>query len=299
MRILRLLPAALIALCGVSLAHGQNYGTACAGASGTTPSIALNGFPVTGGTFTIDITGPASTAGLVIAGPTQLNPGLDLSGLGLPGCELYLLQTVVDPITSDVNGDVVIGPINTWNFPGATFYFQAYFADSDVSTLGGTTDGLAITAIAPSGNVGGELVITEIMQNPSFLGDGSGEWFELYNPGVSDIDIDGWVIADDGSDFHFIDNGGPVVVPAGGYVTLGNSDIAAATGGIGHVYNYGGNVFLSNGADEVVILDNTGVEIDRVNYDGGTLFPDPTGASMELDPLLLTSTDNDNGYKHT
>ena len=42
----------------------------------------------------------------------------------------------------------------------------------------------------------GDVVINEIMQNPSAVGDTDGEWFELYNPTGSDIDIEGWTIAD-------------------------------------------------------------------------------------------------------
>jgi len=39
---------------------------------------------------------------------------------------------------------------------------------------------------------------------------------------------------------------------------------------------------LANGADELVLLDGSSVEIDRVEYDGGPGFPDPNGASMAL-----------------
>ena len=36
----------------------------------------------------------------------------------------------------------------------------------------------------------------------------------------------------------------------------------------------------SNSGDEIVILDTDLVEVARVEYDGGPLWPDPTGASM-------------------
>ena len=60
------------------------------------------------------------------------------------------------------------------------------------------------------------VVINEIMQNPSAVSDSNGEWFEIHNPAGVPVDIDGWTIRDDDFDSHLIDNGGPLLVPAGG-----------------------------------------------------------------------------------
>jgi len=133
----------------------------------------------------------------------------------------------------------------------------------------------------------GDVVINEIMQNPSAVSDGAGEWFELFNATAGDIDIDGWTIQDNDLDVHVIANGGPLVIPAGGYLVLGNNGDSGTNGGVGVDYAYGTSFFLANGADELVLLDDTMVEIDRVEWDGGPSFPDPTGASMALaDPAL-------------
>jgi predicted extracellular nuclease len=130
------------------------------------------------------------------------------------------------------------------------------------------------------------IVINEIMQNPAAVFDSEGEWFELYNAGTSDVDINGWTIRDDGIDSHVISNGGPLLVPAGGYLVLGNNADSGTNGGAPVGYQYS-SFFLSNGDDEVVLEDGSGIEVDRVNYDGGPVFPDPTGASMALtDPAL-------------
>ncbi len=144
-----------------------------------------------------------------------------------------------------------------------------------------------------------ELVINEIMQNPSAVSDSSGEWLELYNPGSSDVDINGWTIADNDFDSHTIANGGPLLVPAGGYLVLGNNDNVATNGGVNVAYDYGGSWFLSNSADEVVLLDSTLNEIDRVEYDGGPVFPDPTGASMSLVDPALDNNDGTNWCQST
>lgn len=141
---------------------------------------------------------------------------------------------------------------------------------------------LVATAMLAAPRAQAALIINEIMQNPSAVADGSGEWFELYNPDAVDVDIDGWTIADNDSDSHVIANGGPLLVPAGGYLVLGNNTDAGTNGGAPVAYSYGSGWFLANGADEVVLLDGSLTEIDRVEYDGGPNWPDPTGASMAL-----------------
>ena len=140
----------------------------------------------------------------------------------------------------------------------------------------------------------GDLVINEVMQNPSAVSDGSGEWLEIYNSSANDIDIDGWTIRDDDFDSHVITNGGPLVVPAGGYAVLGNNVDSATNGGAAVNYAYAG-LFLSNGGDEVVLVDPGGVEFDRIAYDGGPVWPDPNGASMSLDPAFANTAENDDG----
>jgi len=130
----------------------------------------------------------------------------------------------------------------------------------------------------------GDLVITEIMQNPSAVLDDHGEWFEIYNASGASIDLDGLIIKDDGSDSHTIS--GTVVVPSGGYALLVRNGDGGTNGGLPTVdYVYSG-FDLANGDDEVVIMDGS-TEIDRVAYDGGSNFPDPTGASMYLTSVAL------------
>ncbi|MGB6642214.1 MAG: ExeM/NucH family extracellular endonuclease [Thermoanaerobaculia bacterium] len=134
------------------------------------------------------------------------------------------------------------------------------------------------------------VVINEIMQNPSAVSDSNGEWFEIFNPNSAAVDIDGWTIEDNGTNIHVIDNGGPLLIPAAGFVVLGIDADSVTNGGVTVDYEYS-NFFLSNGDDEVVLLDKSLNEIDRVEWDGGPSFPDPTGASMSLeDPALDNNT---------
>ena len=146
---------------------------------------------------------------------------------------------------------------------------------------------VSVSAAAPLMASPGEVIINEIMQNPAIVGDSEGEWFELYNLTTADIDIEGWTIKDDGTDSHVIANGGPLVIPPGGFLVLGNNEDIASNGGVTVDYTYGGGWYLGNGEDEVVLVDGTLLEIDRVVYDDGATFPDPNGASMALKDISL------------
>jgi len=124
----------------------------------------------------------------------------------------------------------------------------------------------------------GDVIINEVMQDPAAVGDSQGEWFELFNDTGQAIDIDGWIIRDDAANLHAIDHGGPLIIAARGYLVLGNNADQMTNGGYHCDYEYSGFT-LSNSDDEIVLEEN-GVEIDRINYDGGPIWPDPTGASM-------------------
>jgi len=130
------------------------------------------------------------------------------------------------------------------------------------------------------------LIVTEIMQNPSAVADASGEWFEVFNPGSADVNMQGWTIRDNDIDSHAIASA--LIVPAGGYAVLGINSNSGTNGGVTVDYQYS-NFLLANGADEVVLERPDATVADQVLYDGGTAWPDPTGASMELN-----SAANDN-----
>ncbi len=132
-----------------------------------------------------------------------------------------------------------------------------------------------------------QVVINEIMQNPSAVSDDDGEWFELYNPTASPVDVNGWTVRDNDNDSFVIVHGGPLLVPAGGYLVLGNQLDPAINGGITVQYQFS-DMVLANSSDELVLFDDSMTEVDRVEWDDGTTFPDPNGESMELarDPGL-------------
>ncbi|PIN73902.1 hypothetical protein COV20_02185 [Candidatus Woesearchaeota archaeon CG10_big_fil_rev_8_21_14_0_10_45_16] len=128
-----------------------------------------------------------------------------------------------------------------------------------------------------------DVVINEIMQNPSASPESMGEYIELYNTDPNNaVDIDGWTVKDNGSDSHIINNGAPLLVPANGFIVLCRNSNNLTNGGFNCDYEYAG-ITLGNADDEVILLDNSSLEVDRVEYNDGLTFPDPSdGISMEL-----------------
>lgn len=131
--------------------------------------------------------------------------------------------------------------------------------------------------ITVSESIGNFIMITEIMKDPQAVPDAQGEWFEVFNPSSSDIDMLGWFIWD--NDFDSIVITSSLVVPAKGFAVLGNNANPATNGGYVCNYQYTG-FFLGNSADEIILARPDGTEVDRVEYDNGANWPNPTGSSM-------------------
>lgn len=134
------------------------------------------------------------------------------------------------------------------------------------------------------------LAVTEILNNPARTSDFTGEWFEIQNTGIAPVDLNGFGIKDDDLDWFTITES--VVVEPGGYVVAGvNSDLAR-NGNVTLDIVYGDAMRLHNSFDELVIVDQFGIEVDAVRWNDGRTFPDPNGASMHLDGI---ERDNSNG----
>lgn len=132
----------------------------------------------------------------------------------------------------------------------------------------------------------GDLLITEVMQDPAVVGDGDGEWFEVFNNSGHWVNLDGLEVVDDGT------NNFTVAAPALELSPNGHALFAKRNppaGGFSHTpdYIFPNSFQLANADDEIVLLNAAGAEITRVAWDGGPNWPDPTGASMQLDPTTL------------
>ena len=137
----------------------------------------------------------------------------------------------------------------------------------------------------------GDLIVTEIMSNPSAVDDADGEWFEIYNDTGLELNLNGLGFMDDGANDFVLT--GDVYLFANEYLVLGKNGDTATNGGVNLDYVYGSAMSLGNGTDELYIY-NSSEFIDIVMWDNGATFPDPSGASISLNPGT-NSTDNDDG----
>lgn len=116
----------------------------------------------------------------------------------------------------------------------------------------------------------GELVINELMGEPANAESASwGEWFEVFNPGTSPVDLQGWTIASGGQPHHVI--GSSVIVPAGGYVVLGRGADNTRNGGVDIDYNYftgSSTTIWLDASDWLVLRNGTGATADSVAWTG-------------------------------
>lgn len=142
-----------------------------------------------------------------------------------------------------------------------------------------------------AGSTPTHVVINEIMADPNAVTDANGEWFELYNPTASAVDLNGWkvVSANDATPYVFSSS---LVIPAGGYLACVRNPDATANGGITTACSYGNGtktINLNNSnTDYLAIKDAGGVTVDSVFWGGTT---PPTGASRAvIDASLDHST---------
>jgi hypothetical protein len=116
-----------------------------------------------------------------------------------------------------------------------------------------------------------DLLISEVMANPSALPDAHGEWFELYNPTDHEINLRDIWIGDDDRDLHKIET--DLLILPTEYLTLARSVDPGFTPD--YVYD---NFTLGNGADEIVFSDGL-MELLRLDYGAGFV---EAGQSREL-----------------
>ncbi len=136
----------------------------------------------------------------------------------------------------------------------------------------------------------GEILITEIMYNPSALSDTEGEWFEIYNNSDHAINLQNLVLGRDDANRHIVTD--PIELSPGAYFVFTRNELATdASNG----YVYGSAILLPN-TGAVLSIYNEGTETDpgalifSVNY-GADNFPDYPGASISLSPTLNNATD--------
>jgi len=137
----------------------------------------------------------------------------------------------------------------------------------------------------------GDLVITELMINPSNVRDKDGEWFEVVNVSDHVIDLVGLHVSDADANEFVVSAQSPINLGAGEYFVFGPNADSTTNGDVAVDYEYSGLMLNNNGDSLTLSFD--GRTIDSVSYDDGTLYPLQSGASMSLDPGFEDSDAND------
>lgn len=137
----------------------------------------------------------------------------------------------------------------------------------------------------------GQVIISEIMPNPSVVADGDGEWFELHNPSETEsYQLSGCEVSgNDGEEVIALMN--DLLIPPGGYLTFAPSSVED----VGFVpdYEWEVNYFIANGGD-VITLTCGDTMVDAVDYDPFPFSPG-NGQSLNLDPDSFDAIANDDG----
>lgn len=134
----------------------------------------------------------------------------------------------------------------------------------------------AATTLSVADLMPNDLVITEYLANPIGISDTSGEYFEIYNATLDDIDLTGLIIRDDGSNTFTVS---ALTLIAGGFAVFANSDGTAL--GLPTPYEYGGAMALTNSDDEIGLYRPDDALINKVIYTDGDGFG--AGVAHELD----------------
>lgn len=131
-----------------------------------------------------------------------------------------------------------------------------------------------------SAGLAGDILIVEFLSDPTTVADSDGEWVEVFNATPNPIDLEGWTLADLGSDSTVLDNGGQgIVVQPYRFFVLGRNLDYNSNGGVDVDFEYSG-MTLSNTADEIVLLHPDGTLADQVVYDSA--WPREAGRAVNL-----------------
>ncbi|MFA8342743.1 MAG: lamin tail domain-containing protein [Rhodothermaceae bacterium] len=108
----------------------------------------------------------------------------------------------------------------------------------------------------------GDLLINEIMYNP---GNDNAEFIELYNPGLFNIDIGGWIMAE-GNNKTVLSAINSEISPGGFFVIANDSAIFNSFPELKNKIKISSSFSLSNSSETISIYDALGNFIDSVKY---------------------------------
>jgi len=190
---------------------------------------------------------------LVIWADEDVNPSRPLHAnfkLSAGGDTIALFdpdQVIVDQVTytTTQNADESLG-----RFPDGSVTWQTFTAATTPPSPGQSNGSPSI-----------DIVINELMYHPSSELDAE-EYIELYNNGDAPVNLTGWQFSE-GVDYTF----GNVTIDSGQYLVVA-ADVSAFTAKYPSVTNVVGGWIgkLSNNSEDIELLNNLGVRIDRLDY---------------------------------
>ncbi|MBI5411960.1 lamin tail domain-containing protein [Candidatus Peregrinibacteria bacterium] len=156
------------------------------------------------------------------------------------------------------------------------------------------TEIATVTLVQGSAEKAGNVLITEFMADPTDVGDESGEWIELYNPTNHTINLQNWILSDEGTEQHVF---GALTLSSGKYATLCRNKNYLTNGGVACDYSYGNDIRLKNDGDAIVLKDGHDNLISRVIYSAAWVHP---GQSTALKAFVSTAAaaNNMNSWKN-
>jgi DNA/RNA endonuclease G (NUC1) len=134
-----------------------------------------------------------------------------------------------------------------------------------------------------------DVYVTEVMADPSAVADGSGEWIEVHNPGDAPIDLQGWTLGSRNDADHVIN--AALVIPAGGYVVLGNNGNAATNGNVVVHHAYRSSLTLANTSDHVRLQRTVGGTLHTIDSVAWNTGPTAGRSRALVDPQSRTGAD--------
>jgi cysteine-rich repeat protein len=207
--------------------------------------------------------------------------------------------SLVSTVTANAAGVAVLSlplPSNLTNGVGVTFQAVAVRGAGGSSSVKSVAVRRVIGAplATPVADLlSGDLVVTEIMADPTLVSDTQGEWIELLNLSGETVDLNGLRISDGAAQVFTITTS--LLVDPDEFIVLGVSTNTLTNGGVPVDLAWGNAFSLANTTDTVELSAGATV-FDSVTYDGGVTFPQLAGATMSLDPSAWTERANDEGH---
>lgn len=233
---------------------------------------------------------------------STIRPGASTSGeieLNLPaasmGSEVYLsvspsnlgqVLTTSTATTASTSGDLELWVMSEQRLAMFTFVASSstgvgMISARDISGTITASVSFEVTSSVTRTPMPGDLLITEILFNPSDSNEKLREWFEVYNQSADSIQIDGITIADNGGESRGfqIENTNLAIAP-GGYAIFAYSNNLAENGGISAMVGYGSSgIQLSNSGDQITLIYQGNI-IDEVTWTGS--WPGGNGTAICL-----------------